>query len=51
MRDCKLYDYQRHCWTDFDRRITAYAAAAALLPRVDSSDKAAAARSAQPLAA
>ena len=51
MRDCKLYDYRRHCWTDFDGRITAYTAAAALLPGADSSDKAEASRSAQPVAA
>ncbi len=32
MRGCKLYDYERHCWTDFSGRVTAYTAAAALLP-------------------
>ena len=28
---CKLYDYQRHCWTDFSGRVTAYTRAAVLL--------------------
>jgi len=28
-RRCKLYDYERHCWTDFDGRRTSGEAAAA----------------------
>jgi acyl-lipid omega-6 desaturase (Delta-12 desaturase) len=33
MRGCKLYDYERHCWCDFNGRVTSYTAAAALLPQ------------------
>jgi omega-6 fatty acid desaturase (delta-12 desaturase) len=31
MRTCKLYDFERHCWTDFSGRATAHTAAARLL--------------------
>ena len=32
MRGCKLYDYERHCWTDFSGRVTSFTAAARLRP-------------------
>ena len=44
MRNCKLYDYERHCWTDFEGRVTSYTQAAALLNEDAGHDGAAAPR-------
>ena len=31
-RRCKLYDYERHCWTDFDGRATSVQTSTASRP-------------------